>query len=578
MARRPPQVHPFLLTAALLGLGTSLFCTRLGSALLEPEETRYAEIPRQMLRQGRFVEPVWHGAPYYHKPPLLYWLVMGSYRLFGVHDWAARLPSALAAVATVLVIFAWGTRAAGPWAGFLGGLILCLSPRFVYQARMLTLDGLLTLWVTAALATAHLATARRTLRWRWWLLSALACGLGLLTKGPVALALIAPPVVLYRALDRQAARFRPAAWLAYLAVAAGVAGPWYLAVAAFDPGAAAAFFWQHNVQRYVAPLDHTRPFWFYLPGLVLGTLPWSLLLVPLTRLLWQCPPEGRAPPMTHVGFCLLAALWSLLFFSASGCKRAGYILPCLPPLALALGSFLAQTLSWVAVCERPQGAPGARFGWGQAALFTAILLGVGGSVAAVLTGIWPTAAGVLTAGLLGVCGLAVLVRGPRLALPAAWGLSALTMLGLLLVAITQIDPGYHRKFGLRGQVRRHRDLAANGRLPVLCYPHRWDSVSFYLQRDDVRAYDPPHRAEMVAELQARPEALVFVKSDHSLRELVRALPPSLEFVPRGRSGSVVTAGVVRQRLGRPVSHQACQGSAASAPPIPAAVSLATKHQ
>src|SRR4051794_24055930 len=221
MISRPPQVHPFLLLAALLAVASALFFTRLGASLLEPEETRYAEIPRQMLRQGRFVEPIWHGAPYYHKPPLLYWLVMGSYRLFGVHDWAARLVPALAAVATVLVTFAWGTRAAGPWAGFVGGLVLCLTPRFVYQARMLTLDGLLSLWVAAALAAAYLAVTGGRLRWRLWLLSALACGLGLLTKGPVAAALVTAPVLLYQVLDRRAARPRPVAWLAYLAVAAG---------------------------------------------------------------------------------------------------------------------------------------------------------------------------------------------------------------------------------------------------------------------------------------------------------------------------------------------------------------------
>src|SRR6266853_996637 len=94
----------------LLAVAFSLFCTRLSCPLLEPEETRYAEIPRQMLAQGRLIEPVWHGEPYYHKPPLVYWLVMASYCLFGVHDWAARLVPVLAAVATVLVTFFWGRR------------------------------------------------------------------------------------------------------------------------------------------------------------------------------------------------------------------------------------------------------------------------------------------------------------------------------------------------------------------------------------------------------------------------------------------------------------------------------------
>src|SRR5205085_5821258 len=89
----------------LLGAAALLFFTRLSCPLLEPEEARYAEIPRQMLAGGRFVEPVWHGMPYYHKPPLLYWLVMASYSLCGIHDWAARLVPACAGVLTVLVTY-----------------------------------------------------------------------------------------------------------------------------------------------------------------------------------------------------------------------------------------------------------------------------------------------------------------------------------------------------------------------------------------------------------------------------------------------------------------------------------------
>src|SRR5271166_3746596 len=147
----PPRSPRLLLPLALLLLvAGALFLTRLSCPLLEPEETRYAEIPRQMLAEGRFVEPVWHGEPYYHKPPLLYWLVMASYRLFGVHDWAARLVPALAAVLTVLAAFFWGCRTAGVKTGLLGALVLCLSARFVYLGRMLTMDGLLCLWVVAA--------------------------------------------------------------------------------------------------------------------------------------------------------------------------------------------------------------------------------------------------------------------------------------------------------------------------------------------------------------------------------------------------------------------------------------------
>ena len=85
------KIETHLALAALLGAAAVLFFGGVSYPLLEPEETRYAEIPRQMLAEGRFIVPVLHGQPYYDKPPLLYWLVMASYSLFGVHDWAARL-------------------------------------------------------------------------------------------------------------------------------------------------------------------------------------------------------------------------------------------------------------------------------------------------------------------------------------------------------------------------------------------------------------------------------------------------------------------------------------------------------
>src|SRR5207302_6573145 len=135
------------------------------------------------------------------KPPFLYWLVIGCYQLFGVADWAARVVPGLAGVLTVLVTAAWGWRALGFWSGFVGGAILALSARFLYMAGMLSMDGLLTLWVVAALCAGHLAL-RSGSRWIWCL-SAGACGLGILTKGPVALALVLPPLVAITFMDRR---------------------------------------------------------------------------------------------------------------------------------------------------------------------------------------------------------------------------------------------------------------------------------------------------------------------------------------------------------------------------------------
>src|SRR5437763_14286796 len=163
--------------------------------LLEPDEGRYAEIPREMLQRGEWVVPYLQGEPYLDKPPLLYWLVAVSYRLLGVSAASARLVPALALHGCVLTLYLLGRRSLGERAAFRGALLLGLAPGFLSMGRLLLLDGLLTFWATLALFSAFEALRGQRLHWGWWLLSAAACGLGVLTKGPVALVLLVPPLV-----------------------------------------------------------------------------------------------------------------------------------------------------------------------------------------------------------------------------------------------------------------------------------------------------------------------------------------------------------------------------------------------
>ncbi len=129
---RPRAEGRISLAALLLVLLVSglLFFLGLQAPLLEPQEARYAEIPRQMLAEGHLLIPTLHGQAYLDKPPLLYWSVMASYRLFGVHDWSARLVPGLAGVLTVLCSYLWSRRFLGTQAGLCGALILCLAPEF----------------------------------------------------------------------------------------------------------------------------------------------------------------------------------------------------------------------------------------------------------------------------------------------------------------------------------------------------------------------------------------------------------------------------------------------------------------
>src|SRR3954447_20071939 len=140
--------------ALLLGLAALLFLTQLRVPLLEPQEPRHAEIAREMLTSDSYLVPLLDGQPYLDKPPLFYYLILLSYRIFGVHDWAARLVPGLAGTLTVLLTWFWGRAVVGRRAAFWGALILCLSARFVYLERLLTFDCVLCLLVTAGLAFA----------------------------------------------------------------------------------------------------------------------------------------------------------------------------------------------------------------------------------------------------------------------------------------------------------------------------------------------------------------------------------------------------------------------------------------
>jgi dolichol-phosphate mannosyltransferase len=535
-------------------LAAVVFFSRLTCPLQEPQEARYAEIPRQMLAEGSLLVPVLHGQAYYDKPPLLYWLVMSSYAVFGVEDWAARLVASGAAFGSVLVTWWWGRRVLGDRAGLAAAVILCLSARFVQMGRLLTMDGLLGLQVVAALAFGHAALCSGRLRWNWWLLSAAAVALALLTKGPVGLVLVLPPLLAYQWLDERVPRPGLVPWGGYLLAAVGLAAPWYAAILAHEPAFASYFFWRHHLERYLAPFDHAEPAWFYLPTVLLGMLPWTLLLFGLGRFLARrsLRAAGRRP--AALGMFLLSFAWCFGFFTLSGCKRATYILPAMPLLALALGCYLDA--AWPRLRRawdplRQQWLPLLRCPSTLAyrATLLVLLAGASGCVLAVVSGLQAPAMG-LPLAVLPLASACWLWRHRHQRLARSWATCALASFLLVFVGVQQFLPSYARRFSLRGQVRPLESLCRDSRLPVVCYPRRWDSVSFYLKRNDVRTYTTQQRQQLLELLRQKPRTLVFVKSDGSHQELLQALPGWLQFVPQGRQGTV-RVGLVQRRQEAP---------------------------
>jgi Dolichyl-phosphate-mannose-protein mannosyltransferase len=329
----------------LLLLPSALLYPGMAIPLFEPDEGRYAEIPREMLLRGEWVVPYLQGEPYLDKPPLLYWLVGLSYRLFGIHDWSARLVPALAVHACILLTYGFGRRILGERAAFWGALLLSLAPGFISIGRLLILDGLLTLWVTLAVLAAYKAVRDHRLRYGWWLLAAIACGLGILAKGPVAVLLSLPPLWAYRKLQGKPCRIGWQALLAFAVTMLIVALPWYIAICLRLPAFASYFFWQHNIMRFLVPFDHLRPIWFYGPVLLVGLLPATLFVVPFVRFLFSADPAVSERRCPELGYLLLCGGWCLVFFSLSGCKLPTYVLPAFPCLALALGYYLV-TSGW----------------------------------------------------------------------------------------------------------------------------------------------------------------------------------------------------------------------------------------
>ncbi|HMC89468.1 MAG TPA: hypothetical protein VKI17_07960, partial [Gemmataceae bacterium] len=379
--------------------------------------------------------------------------------------------------------------------------------------------------------------------------SAASCALGVLTKGPVALLLVTVPVLALGFLDPRVVRPRLRGWSVYLSVATGLALPWYAVMAASDPEFLGYFFWRHNLVRYLAPFDHEKPFWFYVPELLAGMLPWSLLIVPLVRLLLRRDaPQAQERPAA-LGYALLAALWCLLFYSVAGSKRAGYILPAMPSLALALGWSLDIALGRVAARQTASAFSASLLAY--RANLLQIGLTTGFLVLAWRSGILkPLLAAVLVGTALLM--LAFLWRRARDVRPvASWTICAVTTFLILFAALHLVLPGYARKFSMRGQVRPLAEQSNSSQVPVVCYPRHWDSVSFYLARDDVRIYAAGKRPQLMADLRANAQTLAFIKSDRSLSQFLRDLPGTLEFVPQGRQGQVTAGWVLPRRLASP---------------------------
>jgi 4-amino-4-deoxy-L-arabinose transferase-like glycosyltransferase len=323
---------------AWLVLAAAWFATIQVRPLLDPDEGRYAEIPREMLVSGDWVTPRFNDLKYFEKPPLQYWATAAAYTGFGVHEWSSRLWTFALGFACLPLVFAWVRRFYGDAAALAALTALGVSPFFLIIAHLNLLDTGFTF--TVAQMAAQGSAAER----RWMLIAWAAAALAVLSKGIVVGVLTGGALIVYTLIERDARPWRRLHLVWGLAVLVLIAAPWFVLVSLRNPSFPGFFFVHEHFTRFLTTVhQRVEPWWFFLPLLLLAVLPW---LVPLTRAVrggWSAADGGAAAalggrPFRPLRFLLIYAAVTLVFFSASGSKLAPYILPMVPVLAAVTGA------------------------------------------------------------------------------------------------------------------------------------------------------------------------------------------------------------------------------------------------
>jgi 4-amino-4-deoxy-L-arabinose transferase-like glycosyltransferase len=328
---------------------------QLGSyPLLDPDEPVYAQTPREMMEAGDMISPRIYGDFWYDKPPMYYWLVAASAKVFGMGEFAARFPSALLAVGGVLLLYSSISRLFNVRVAVFSALILATSLEYFYLGKAAVTDMTLNFCLMASL----LAFIEKR-----YLLFYLFSALAVLAKGPIGLFFPAAIAFLYLLMMNRWGELRRMSIIPGCILFFVVAAPWYLLMTYFHGSAFIdTFLGFHNVTRFTSPEHASGAVWYYfIPVLLVGFFPWTPILF---QSIWTALTCNRKERPLLLFFLLWAAV-VFLFFSVSATKLVSYILPIFPPLAVVAGWYLDQ------VAEQGRQKP--RIAWISATL----LLGAG---------------------------------------------------------------------------------------------------------------------------------------------------------------------------------------------------------
>jgi len=329
---------------AVCALALVALCWGLGSyPLLEPDEGRNVEVAREMARSGDYVLPHLDGLPYLDKPATYFAAVAFSLRALGDSEGAARLPSLLFTLGTILLVWRLGRVLGPPGTGEIAGLALATMPLALAFSRTVIFDALLAFVETLTLAAAWRGFTMERERRTWFALAWAAMGLGLVTKGPVAV--VVPLLVVTAFAFGAGVRLRPffsvRAWPWLFATAL----PWFVAVSLRRPDFPAYALVYESLKRVATrSAGRTGPIWYFVPVLLAGTFPWIGPAIAAAVRGWRARARRREGGARAAVFLAAWALVPFVFFSISQSKLPGYYLPALPAVALAAGMLLASAL------------------------------------------------------------------------------------------------------------------------------------------------------------------------------------------------------------------------------------------